>query len=378
MAHDYNSIFEEEDLTFFSLWVKHSGVMKRQIGFQKQGLPDEVNFPLTVAPMVGLSHCSFRQLLREYLPREAKTLWPSEMLNSRRIPDEKLHKIPEAMKREDESFWVPQILANEEDKIKRSLPKLYDHGAQGIDINMGCPVRKALKHNYGVSLMGDSSYASEVVRVTKKYAQGPVSVKLRAVESDQKTQWKKFVKSLEEAGASWLTLHPRTAEQKRRGQADWTQINELSETVDVPVIGNGDIQTSGDVIAMLEQTGCDMVMAGRVLTARPWLFWQLGEDLGWEAPVGKEGSAPRTPEEEGKEYGKSLHRLLELMAEDLPEPLALRKFLFHVKTGAVWLPFGHDLYAKMTKAKSFTQAQQTLDKFFAFNHQMSAKTELRQ
>lgn len=360
-------------------WVKQLSMTSPGLGFYKPGLPKSLNFPLTMAPMVGLSHCAFRQLLREYLPAEAVTLWPSEMLNSRRLPDETLQKIPEAMRAEDENFWVPQILANEEDKIKRSLIKLYDHGAQGIDINMGCPVRKALKHNYGVALMGDVDYAAEVVRMTVKNASGPVSVKLRAVEADQRQDWVHFVKSIEAAGASWLCLHPRTAEQKRRGQSDWTQIRELTEQVSIPVIGNGDIQTSEDVQRMIQETGCDMAMAGRALTARPWLFWQLGEDLGWAPPKGREGQkAPRTGIEEGTEYGHSLLRLLNLMQDFFPEPLAIRKFRFHVKTGAVWLPFGHDLFSRTTKAKTFPAMEKTLKQFFQHPHCMSVKTELRQ
>ncbi|NQZ19756.1 MAG: tRNA-dihydrouridine synthase family protein [Bdellovibrionales bacterium] len=350
----------------------------KSLGFHKKGLPEEVNFPLCLAPMVGLSHMAFRQMVREYMPEGAVTLWPSEMLNSRRLPHEYLHKIPEAMKAEDENFWMPQILANEEEKIKLSLAKLFDYGAQGVDINMGCPVKKALKHNYGVSLMGDAGYAAEVVSMAVKYSQGPVSVKLRAVGADQKADWIQFVKGLEEAGADWLCLHPRTAEQKRKGQADWSQIKELTENVSVPVIGNGDIQTVDDIIQMIEASGCDMVMAGRVLTARPWLMWQLGEKLGWPNPLGKEGAAPSTPEEEGVEYGKSLLRLLDLMKENFPERLALRKFIFHVKTGAVWLPFGHFLYGQVDGAKEFDQLYEVVDKFFSSPHRMLQKTELRE
>ena len=362
---------------FFALG-QAAGMPTQSIGFTKQGLPPEVNFPLTLAPMVGLSHCAFRQLLREYLPEGAQTLWPSEMLNSRRIPDETLSRIPEAMTLGDESYWVPQILANEEIKIARSLPKLYDMGAQGIDINMGCPVQKALKHNYGVALMGDAQYAAEVVAMTVRHAQGPVSVKLRSVAGDQQEHWLDFVNGLEQAGASWLCLHPRTPEQKRRGQSDWTQIRQLQDQLKIPVIGNGDIQVVEDVCQMLSETKCDMVMAGRVLTARPWLFWQLGEKLGWPAPKNKSGLAPRTAFEEGAEYGRSLVRLLELMEPVFPEPLAMRKFLFHVKTGAVWLPFGHSLYASMTKAKTFIEARQVVLRFFESPQAMSQKTDLRQ
>ena len=346
--------------------------------FPKKKLPVEVNFPLTMAPMVGLSHCAFRQMVREYLPSKAVTLWPSEMLNSRRIPDENLSQIPEAMTQGKDNYWMPQILANEEDKIKRSLEKLYDHGAQGVDINMGCPVRRALKHNYGVSLMGDADYAANVVEMTVRYSSGPVSVKLRAAENSKKLEWLGFVKKLEDAGASWLCLHPRTAEQKRKGSADWLQIKELKSTVQIPVIGNGDIQTADDVLAMLRLTQCDMVMAGRALTARPWLFWQVGKRLGWENPEGRSGEPPATPLEEGEEYGKSLLRLIELMTEVFPERLAFRKFIFHVKTGSVWLPFGHSLYSQLTKTKCLAEAKPVLKAFFATPHSMSPKTDLRQ
>ncbi len=348
------------------------------MGFKRQGLPPEVNFPLTMAPMVGLSHCAFRQLVREYLPEKAVTLWPSEMLNSRRLPSENLSLVPEAMVMGDENFWIPQILANDEEKIRLSLEKLFTHGAHGIDINMGCPVQKALKHNYGVSLMGDSEYAAEVVRTTVRYSKGPVAVKLRGTEQGKKEEWLSFTKKLEDAGADWLTLHPRTAAQKRRGTADWSQIKTLKNHLSIPVIGNGDIQVVGDILAMLEETDCDMVMAGRALTARPWLFWQLGHQLGWAPPMGRSGQPPMTAEEEGLEYGKSLLRLIELMSEIFPEKLAFRKFIFHVKTGSVWLPFGHTLHAQLTYAKTLENAQAVIESFFSQPHFMSEKTFLRQ
>ena len=350
----------------------------KRVGFQKKGLPEGVNFPLCLAPMVGLSHYPLRQLVREYLPQGATTLWPSEMLNSRRIPHERLQKIPEAMSFGDENFWMPQILANQENEIAQSVEKLFPHGAQGVDINMGCPVKKALRHNYGVALMGDRKYAAEVVRVAVKHSPGPVSVKLRAVGESKKREWMDFALGLEGAGASWLCLHPRTPEQKRRGQADWQQIKELVDLVKVPVIGNGDIQVVHDITDMLEQTGCDMVMAGRGLTARPWLMWQLGEKLGWGNPLGKKGAPPKTSGEEGVEYGKSLSRLLDLMEETLPQPLALRKFLFHVQTSSVWIPFGHTLFSKISGARTFAEARAVLKKFFSYPHEMSTRTELRQ
>jgi len=325
--------------------------------------------------MVGLSHVAFRRLAREYLPRAARTIWPTEMLNSRRLPGEDLDRTPETLRAADETQLVPQILGNEEKPIRDSVSKLVAWGASGIDINMGCPVKKALSHNYGVALMGDPEYAAEVVRVTVRHSPVPVSVKLRALDDFEKLG--EFVLSIQDAGASWITLHPRTAAQKRRGSADWGQIAEVRGRLAIPVIGNGDIQTAEDALSMLEGTGCDLAMAGRALTARPWLLWQVGERLGFAPPEGRVGRAPSTPEEEGAEYGRALRRLLRFHREHFEEGLGMRKFRFFVRTGSPWLVFGHDLHARAAKAKTYDELEAQLDAFFAREQTMSARTELR-
>lgn len=322
---------------------------------------------------------AFRRVLKSYLPANATTFFTTEMLNSRRIPSENLKKTPETMRHDSETDLVPQILGNEEEPIAKSCVRLeQEWGATGIDINMGCPVKKALSHNYGVALMGDASYAAEVVRMTVKSTKLPVSVKLRAGHQNDVDYLIKFVIGLEEAGASWITLHPRTTEQKRRGSADWSQITQVRSEIKIPVIGNGDVQTVDDVLAMKSATGCDAVMVGRALTARPWLLWQLGERLGFEAPPGRTGPAPSTPDEEGAEYGRSLVALANYMQEHFNEELGLRKFRYFIKTGGPWLLFGHDLHAKSTKAKSWAEIMPMLGEFFSVAQPMTARTELRQ
>ena len=138
-------------------------------------------FPVLLAPMVGLTHFVVRKALAEYLPPGSRSLWPTEMLNSRRIPAEKPNQCIEILFHDRDAGLCPQLLANEENFIRDSITKLTDWGARAIDINMGCPVKRALTHNYGVALMGDPNYAADVAALAVKYAGAlPVSVKLRA------------------------------------------------------------------------------------------------------------------------------------------------------------------------------------------------------
>ena len=327
--------------------------------------------------MVGLSHVSFRRLLREYLPEGAKTIWPTEMLNSRRLPDEDLTKLPESRRDSDETSLVPQILGNEELPISRSVRKLEAWGATGIDINMGCPVKKALKHNFGVSLMGDADYASSVVAMTVKNTSLPVSVKLRAGFTGEPEFLKTFVKGIESAGASWISFHPRKADQMRRGRADWSQIKIIRDHIRIPVIGNGDVQIADDVFAMLKQTGCDMVMIGRALTAKPWLLWQVGEKLGFAPPKGRQGLAPSGGIAEANEYGKILLRMTDFLENDYGPELGYKKFRFFVLNGSCWLDFGQQLYSLVAKAKVFSEVKPRLIDFFSHELRMREKTELR-
>jgi tRNA-dihydrouridine synthase B len=340
-----------------------------------------INLPVMLAPMVGLSHVAFRHLLRDYMPKAATTLWPTEMLNSRRIPSENLAKTPETLRFHRETELWPQILGNEERPIVESVLKLKDWGAEAIDINMGCPVKKALAHNYGVALMGDSDYAARVVSFAANASSLKVSVKLRAGEQNDIKYLLDFVQKLVDAGASCVTLHPRTPEQKRRGRADWNQIKILRESVKIPIIGNGDIQTLDDILLMISQTGCSAVMVGRALTARPWLLWQLGEHLGFEPPEGREGErAPKTEVEEAIECGRAIqafagHCEHYFAQGDRPfsADLALRKFRFFVRNMSPWLDFGHDLYAKSMYAKDFPQLRSLLAEFFAKPLSMTPK-----
>lgn len=331
-----------------------------------KGIWPEINFPFMLAPMVGLSHVALREVLKHYLPKGAKTLWPTEMLNSRRLPYQKVGATPETLFSERDELVIPQLLGNEEEFIRRSISKLVPFGICGIDINMGCPVAKALKHNYGVALMGDPNYAASIVKMAKNSTDLPVTVKLRVGLSNDQDYFIRFCEGLVEAGADLITLHPRTAAQKRRGSADWEQIKFLKERLDIPIVGNGDVQIFEDALKMREETNCDGVMMGRALTARPWILWQLGEALGFEAPEGKEGKrAPINGHEEARELGEVIKLYCFYCFNYFPDNYAQRKIKFFLRVATPWLNFGHFLCKRLNKCNSLAEYQEVCDEFFA-------------
>jgi tRNA-dihydrouridine synthase len=336
-----------------------------------------VDFPLLLAPMVGLSHVAFRAMVRSYLPAGCRTLLFTEMLSSRRLPSERVGGTPPTYVLPGESGLIPQLLANEERFIRDSLRKLDALAPAGIDINMGCPVKKALSHNWGVALMGDIGYASDVVSAARRCTRLPLSVKMRSGLTENLPYLLDFVRAMEDAGADWLTLHPRIQPQGRRGRADWDAIRRARETVGIPFAGNGDVQTSDDVLTMFERTGCDAVMVGRVATARPWIFWQVGEAWGFPPPPGREGErAPRSPEEEGREYRRALLFFVDRLAQRFEGAEAIRRLRFLVAWGHRWLPFGHHLWARMTGVSDLEAARVAIERFFETPHRMLARTSL--
>ncbi|MFM7736522.1 MAG: tRNA dihydrouridine synthase [Alphaproteobacteria bacterium] len=337
----------------------------------------EVDFPVFLAPMVGLSHTALRQTVASYLPAGARTVSFTEMLSSRRLPTERIGDRPETAFVPHEPPLVPQLLANEERFIVGSLAKLAAMRPAAIDINMGCLVSKALKHNWGVALMGDPRYAEEVVRTTVRHSTVPVSVKLRTGISDDPAYLVEFALMLEEAGASWITLHPRIAAQQRRGRARWEYVGRVRDAVSIPVVGNGDVQTATDAIELLRETGCDGVMIGRASAARPWIYWQIGSALGLAPPPGREGKMPPAdPWAEGAEFAFALRTFVAAARASFAPADASKRLRFFAHWGSRWLDFGHELWRRIGSARDLDEALAIGDAFFSVPQRMAARTTL--
>lgn len=338
----------------------------------------KVDFPIVFAPMAGLSHVAFRQVVRSYLPAGASALLFTEMLSTRLLPGEEVGRTPQTQVAPGEDDLVPQLLGNDESLIGRSLDKLEAISPAGIDINMGCPVSKVLKHNWGVALMGDIRYAEQVVRQTRRLTRLPLSVKMRTGMTDDPGYLVDFALMLEEAGADWVTLHPRIQANHRRGSANWSYIGRVRDALRIPVVGNGDIQEMSDILKMHGETGCDGVMVARASTARPWIFWQVGEALGLRPPSGREGErAPLTPEEEGREYYRALTLFCEELEKRFQPAEQMPRLRLFLAWGHKWLFFGHYLSTRVNRCPDLAAARAFIDAFFQEPKTLQARTLLQ-
>lgn len=325
--------------------------------------------------MVGLTHYAIRQAASEFLPTGARALWPTEMLSSKRLPPQTANFVPEIFFYDVANGLCPQLLANEEQYIIPSVRKLESWGAVAIDINMGCPVKKALKHNYGVALMGDPAYAAEVVRTTVRAATVPVSVKLRAGFDGANTSAGQvrgetsfedlcnFIDGLFLAGASWITIHPRSVEQKRRGNADWNLIRRLKDIwPSRMIIGNGDVQCFDDIQRMFEETGCDRVMVGRALVAKPWLI---------------RGQAEPDLYTQGEWFGRYFLRIIDETEKYYALDAGMRRIRFFLTYVKCYLEYGEYLYGRAFASSTYPELRAAAEKFFSTKQKTVKRTMLR-
>ncbi len=331
--------------------------------------------------MVGISHVAFREWVRLFLPEDYPVWVFTEMLSSRRVPSQNLkfsnHLQITAQEREG-APWVPQLLINEERFVRPSIEKLASLSPQGIDINMGCPVKHTLRHNWGVRLMGDPDYAAKVVKWCRKEYKGPLSVKMRLIRTEQSTSdyMYGFIQKLKEAGADWVTIHARYKENKHAGKAEWNLLKGIRESIGMPLAANGAVSTKEDIIFLLDKLNLDAVMLARVVMAKPWLCWSFFSEHKSLDTVHVKAeehgfSLPDTPQEKGTFYLKAVC----FFADSLEKWFAsdkerMEKLLFFVTMSHKWFDFGHS-YWKGLKSKHTWQDYKEYLKSYASKEPLS-------
>ena len=232
-----------------------------------------------LAPMAAVSEMPFRRIALEL----GAALAPTELVSAQgliRLSSRTLRYL-----RYDPAIEKPycvQIFGGEPEVMAQAAVVAKQHGAEIIDINMGCPVPKVTRNSAGSALLCDPPRAGAIVSAIREASGLPVTVKIRSGWDSQRINCVQVAQELERAGAAAVALHARTRAQGYSGHADWSLIRAVKQAVGIPVIGNGDVTSVALAHRMLEETGCDAVMIGRGALGNPWIFRQL---IGGAAPT---------------------------------------------------------------------------------------------
>ena len=226
---------------------------------------------LILAPLAGITNLPFRVVCRM---GGAGLVW-AEMVSSRALHFKDRRTKDMAVYDPGEHPVAAQVFGRDPEEMAEAARFLEAQGADIIDINMGCPVKKVLKSGSGVQLMREPELAKRVVAAVVGAVGVPVTVKFRLGWSGEEMNYLELGRAFEGEGAAGLVLHPRTRVQGFTGKAHWEAIKELAEAVGIPVIGSGDVATGADAARMLSSTGCAGVMVGRGALGKPWIFDQI-------------------------------------------------------------------------------------------------------
>ncbi len=230
--------------------------------------------PLLLAPMAGYSDAVFRRLCRE----EGCDLAFTEMISAKGLlhANEKTKLL--CRPGPEEGPLGVQLFGSDPVSMgvaARVVTEELGDSLFCLDINCGCPARKIAGNGDGSALLLDLTLAEKVISAVVKHTTLPVSVKFRSGWDEAHLVATDFARMAQGAGASFLTLHPRTRMQQYSGSADWQQIEAVKAAVSIPVVGNGDVVDGPSALRMLRETGCDGLMIGRGALGHPWIFREI-------------------------------------------------------------------------------------------------------
>ena len=226
-----------------------------------------------LAPLAGITNLPFRLLAKE----AGCGLVCSEMISSNGLirDSKRTHRMLDSRPREKPLSI--QIFGSDPSIMAEAAAIVESSGADILDINLGCSVRKVVKTGSGAALMKDPELVARLLKAVRKSITIPLTLKIRTGWDPSGDQAFKIAKIAQDHGVDAIAVHPRTAPQLFGGKADWSIISTIKKMVSIPVIGNGDIVHPEDAIRMKTETDCDAVMIGRAAIGSPWIFGQVLE-----------------------------------------------------------------------------------------------------
>ena len=234
----------------------------------------ELEAPLVVSPMAGMTDTAFRRLVKRH---GGCGLVVSEMVSSEGLVRGIDRTLEYAEYTEEERPVSIQIFGGDPDKMAEAARIVEGMGADIVDVNMGCPVPKISKHNAGCSLMREPERAATIIAAMVKAVKIPVTVKMRKGWDDHEQTAPDVARRVEDAGASAVTIHGRTAKQSYSGSADWDFVARVAEALTIPVFGSGDCVDPEQILGRL--AAVDGVFVGRGVLCNPWILAQAKDLL---------------------------------------------------------------------------------------------------
>ncbi|MBE6138143.1 MAG: tRNA dihydrouridine synthase DusB [Firmicutes bacterium] len=312
----------------------------------------EIKNRVVLAPMAGICNSAYRTIIKEM----GCGLIEAEMVSDKAISFGNEKTIDMLYMTDFERPISQQIFGSDVESFVTSAKYIYEHMKPDIiDINMGCPVPKvAVRAQAGSALLKDPDKIYEIVLNVVKAVPIPVTVKIRSGWDFNNINAVEVAKIIEKAGASAITVHPRTRSQGYSGIADWNIIKQVKEMVSIPVIGNGDIHTCYDAKRMIDETGCDAVMIGRGVLGNPWLIKECVDYL-------EKGIEPKqiTHEEKILMIRKHLNYLLKIK----PEKVAILEMRSHASWYLKGIPNGAKIRSKINQITTTEEFEQLLNDF---------------
>jgi tRNA-dihydrouridine synthase B len=238
--------------------------------------------PTALAPMAGMTDTAFRRLVKRM---GGCGLVVTEMVSSEGLVRGIDRTLEYAEYTEEERPVSIQIFGGDPQVMAEAARIVEGMGADIVDVNMGCPVPKIAKHNAGCSLMREPSHAAEVVRAMVQAVSIPVTVKMRAGWNEHEVNAPELARLVEDAGASAVAVHGRTAAQSYSGESDWSLIGRVAGSIRIPVFGSGDCVEPSQVVSRSGAAGVSGVLVGRGALRNPWIFRQAAEAVAGGTPT---------------------------------------------------------------------------------------------